>query len=69
MKMDLPISVVSDIVFDLSRRLFECSARSRPIAARTIRLFIGAVPSEMRGDIKSHFRDAVAHYRSFKGVR
>lgn len=66
MKMDLPLSVVSDIVFDTSRRLLGCSRHVRPKAARTIRLFIEAAPDEMRGKIKKHFRDAVAHYRLFK---
>ena len=69
MKFNLPISVVSDIIFNSARRLVECSKSVRPVAARNVREFILAAPANMQGDIKNSFRDAVAHYRFFKGVK
>ena len=69
MKMDLPLSVVVGIAFNSARELVECSRESRPKAANIIRQFIGAAPQNQRRHIKSALRDAVAHYRFFKGVR
>lgn len=69
MKMDLPLSVVVDIVFLLKRRQMECSELVKPNANKSIEKFTAAALGRDRDYVDLALADAEIHYRNLKVIQ
>jgi len=64
MKMDLPASVMVNVIYNAAQRLGASRLPWRKAEARIVKRFINSAEPEDRSHIKRTFRDAVSHYRN-----